>query len=257
MMMRILDGKIALVTGGSTGIGQAIALTLAEAGADLAIHYHSNRQGAEACAVKVADLGRQSATLQANLIAVPEAQGLVEAAVQRFGRLDILANGVGLASLKNRVPAWTEAEWDQVVAATLKAVFFVSQQAAAHMMEQGWGRIINISSTITKLANAGMAPYVAAKGGVEALTVALAVELAPHGITVNAVQPSIVPVERNRARWEFYQEKVAPFIPAGRLCHPEDIASVVAHLASPSAEYITGQVLAVDGGWTSRPAYPL
>lgn len=255
--MGTLDGRSALVTGGSTDMGQAIALALAEAGADVAIHYHSNRPGAEACAAQVAALGRQGAVLQADLTVVPEAQGLVEAAVQHFGRLDILVNGVGLASLKNKVPAWTEQQWNQVVDATLKAVFFVSQQAAAHMLEQRWGRIISISSTITRLASGGMAPYVAAKGGVEALTVALAVELALHGITVNAVQPSIVPVERNRERWGFYREKVMPFIPAGRLCRPEDIASVVTHLASPSAEYITGQVLAVDGGWTSRPAYPL
>ena len=252
--MGTLDGKSALVTGGSTGIGQAIAL--AEAGADVAIHYQSNRQGAESCAAQIAAVGRQGAILQADLTAVPEAQGLVEAAAQRFGRLEILVNGVGLAALKNQVQDWTEEEWDQVVDATLKSVFFASQRAAALMMGQRWGRIINISSTITKLACGGMAPYVAAKGGVEALTVALAVELAPHGITVNAVQPSIVPVERNKARWEFYQEKVVPFIPTGRLCRPEDIASAVAHLASPGAEYITGQVLAVDGGWTSRPAHP-
>jgi NAD(P)-dependent dehydrogenase (short-subunit alcohol dehydrogenase family) len=255
MGMGTLDGKSALVTGGSTGIGQAIAL--AEAGADVAIHYHSSRQGAESCAAQIAAFGRQGAILQADLTAVPEAQGLVEAAAQRFGRLEILVNGVGLASLKNQVQDWTEEEWDQVVDATLKSVFFASQRAAALMMGQRWGRIINISSTITKLASGGMAPYVAAKGGVEALTVALAVELAPHGITVNAVQPSIVPLERNKARWEFYQEEVVPLIPTGRLCRPEDIASAVAHLASPGAEYITGQVLAVDGGWTSRPAHPL
>lgn len=255
--MDTLDGRIALVTGGSTDIGRAIALALAQAGADVAVQYKTNEAGARTCVAQIQALGRQSEAIQADLTQLRAIQAMVDATVARFGRLEILVNGVGLATLKNRLQDWTEDEWDQVVDATLKGVFFSSQRAAIQMIGGGWGRIINISSTITRLASERMAPYVAAKGGVEALTVAMAVELAPYGITVNAVQPTIVPVARNRSRWKFYQEKVVPFIPAGRLCRPEDVASAVTFLAAPQAEYVTGQILAVDGGWTSRPAYPL
>ena len=248
---------VALVTGGSSDIGQAISLSLAKAGADVAIQYRSNQAAAESCLGQIRTLGRKGHAIQANLTALADIRTMVTSTVERLGRLDILVNGVGLAGLKCRFQDWTAEKWDLIVGAILKGTFFASQYAAVYMVQQGSGRIINISSTITRQASEGMTPYVAAKGGVEAMTVALAVELAPHGITVNAVQPSIVPVMRNRERWQFYKQQVVPFIPAGRLCRPEDVASVVRFLASPEAGYVTGQIIAVDGGWSRRPAYPL
>jgi 3-oxoacyl-[acyl-carrier protein] reductase len=257
MGLGTLDQKVALVTGGSSDIGRAISLALAEAGADVVVNYYSNEEGARSCVAKIEALGRHGLAHQADTTKLAAIDAMVDATVARFGRLDILVNGVGIVTRKKKLADWTEADWDFIVDATLKGSFFTSQRAAKVMKEQKWGRIINISTTAAKLANELYAPYITAKGGVDAMTLALALELAPHGITVNAVRPPIVPVERNRSRWDFYQEQVVPFIPMGRLCRPEDIGAAVVLFASPEAEYITGQIIAVDGGWTSRPAYPL
>lgn len=255
--MGTLEDRVALVTGASTDIGRAISLALADAGADVVVNYHSNEEGARSCVAGIEALGRHGLAHQADVTEPAAIDAMVETTLDRFGRLDILVNGVGMATLKNRFQDWTAEEWDLVVGSTLKGAFFASQRAATVMIEQKWGRLINVGSTISRLATPGMAPYVAAKGGLDAMTLAMAVELAPHGITVNTVRPSIVPVERNRNRWDFYQEQVVPFIPMGRLCDPADIGAAVVFFASPESGYITGQFLTVDGGWTSRPAYPL
>lgn len=274
--MQELAGKVALVTGGATDIGRAICLSLAEAGAQVAINYCTNQAGAEAALraveitfaalVKTAGWREEPSgaapplpggmIYQADVSSPAATKAMIQAVVERLGRLDILVNGVGTVAPKKALWDWTEEDWNAIVGATLKGTFFCSQQAAEQMKERGWGRIIQITTTATLLANDYRTPYIAAKGGVEAMSRALAIELAPFGITVNMVAPPVVKVSRNRNRWDFYDEKLTPFIPMGRMAEPRDIGQAVALFASPKADFITGQILRVDGGWTSRPAYP-
>jgi NAD(P)-dependent dehydrogenase (short-subunit alcohol dehydrogenase family) len=255
--MMELEGKTALVTGGSTDIGRAACVSLAKSGANVVVNYFSNESGALDALTEIKNLGRRGLVYLADVTDVAATEAMVKATADQFGSLDILVNGVGTVAPKKTLFDWTESDWDYIVDATLKSVFFCSKQAAEVMSSKKWGRIINITTTAAYLANDFHIPYIAAKGGVESMSRALAIELAPLGITVNIVAPPIVPVERNRSRWKFYEEKVVPFIPMGRLASPQDIGDAVALFASPRANYITGQLLRVDGGWTSRPAYPV
>jgi len=246
-----LSGKRALVTGGSKGIGAGIALGLARAGADVAVNYHSDDTGAETIAAEIRTLGRNAVALGANVARVAECQRLVREAADALGGLDILVNNAGI-TLWEDFFATDEAHWDATLDTNLKGMFFCTQAAARIMRGQGWGRVVNISSGASKSAFKNATPYNASKGGVNMLTVGMAVELGPYGITVNAVAPGAILIERTSHELPDYAGTFAAATPLGRVGHPEDIAGAVLYYCSDAASYVTGQVFWVDGGLSLR-----
>ncbi len=246
-----LTGKRALVTGASKGIGAGIALGLAHDGADVAVNYHSDAAGAEAIAAEIRALGRNAAAIGANVAQVPECQRLVREAAEALGGLDILVNNAGI-TLWEDFFATDEAHWDATLDTNLKGMFFCTQAAARIMRDQKWGRVVNISSGASKSAFKNATPYNASKGGINMLTVGLAVELGPYGITVNAVAPGAILIERTSRELPDYAGTFAAATPLGRVGHPEDIAGAVLYYCSDAAAYVTGQVFWVDGGLSLR-----
>ncbi len=244
-----LTGKIALVTGSSSGIGKAIAIRLAREGCDVCVNYHSNQQGGEDTKQQIEQFGRRAIAVQANVGRAGEVRALVQRCITDLGGLDIMVNNAGI-SIPNSILDVTEAQWDLVIEVTLKGVFLGLQEAARHMVRRGSGRIITISSIHEDATMPGNAPYCAAKGGVRMLTRTAAVELAPYGITVNNVAPGAIATPINQ-KTLVDPDAVAALkveIPLGRLGDPEDVAGVVAFLASDEAAYVTGSTYVVDGG---------
>jgi len=245
-----LTGRVALVTGANAGIGQAIAVAFASAGADVAC---VGRTPAHESMELIAACGRRAAFVQADLSTAEPAERVVEDVVSKFGKIDILVNNAGIIRRADAVD-FTEADWDAVVDTNLKSLFFLSQAAGRHMIGRGWGRIINLASMLSFQGGVRVASYTAAKSGVAGLTKLLANEWATHGLTVNAIAPGYVATantsalradpERNRA--------ILGRIPAGRWGDPSDIAGAAVFLASDAASYVQGHVLAVDGGWLAR-----
>lgn len=242
-----LAGKRALVTGSSKGIGAGIALALARAGADVAVNYHSDKAGAEAVAAEIRTFGRTAATIGANVGQVAECQRLVEEAAAALGGLDILVNNAGITLWQDFFET-DEAHWDATLDTNLKSMFFCTQAAARIMRDQQWGRIVNMSSGASRSAFTNATPYNASKGGINMLTVGMAVELGPFGITVNAVGPGAILVERTSHELPDYAGTFATATPIGRVGLPEDIAGAVLYYCSDAASYVTGQVFWVDGG---------
>lgn len=245
-----LTGKRALVTGANTGIGQAIAVALAEAGADIALAGRS--EPAETIAL-IAATGRKVVDLRVDLGSIAPVEGLVSAAAEALGGIDILVNNAGIIR-RNDLADFTEEDWDAVVDTNLKTLFFLSQAVARLMMAQGSGKIINIASLLSFQGGIRVPSYAAAKSGVAGLTRALANELAPAGVQVNAIAPGYIATNNTAALQadETRNRQILERIPTGRWGRPEDIAGAAVFLASPASDYVTGHVLAVDGGWLAR-----
>jgi glucose 1-dehydrogenase len=246
----LLENKVAIVTGGDSGIGRAIVLALAAEGAAVTINYNRNQVAAEEVRGLVETSGGKALVAQANVGVVAEVQRLVEETVRKFGRIDIMVNNAGLETRTSLLDT-SEHDFDLVLAVNLKGAFFGTQAAAKQMIAQGGGgRIINISSTHEDWPMPGNTPYCCAKGGVRMLTRTAGVELAPHGITVVGVGPGAVATPINKQTLESPEQKAAleKSIPLGRIASPDDIAGLVAWLASDKASYVTATTYFIDGG---------
>jgi 3-oxoacyl-[acyl-carrier protein] reductase len=247
MMSKPLSGKTALVTGASRGIGRSIALALAEAGANVAVNYAGSEAAATEVAEQIRAKGVEAITVQANVGRADEADQLIKDVIGAWGKIDILVNNAGITR-DNLIMRMKEEEFDQVIETNLKGVFNCLKSATRPMMKQRSGRIINISSVVGVLGNAGQANYVAAKAGVIGLTKSSARELASRGITVNCVAPGFIDTEMTQVLADDLRDNMLSGIPLARLGRPEEIADVVLFLASDASSYMTGQTLHVDGG---------
>ena len=245
-----LEGKKALVTGSSSGIGEAIALRFAREGADVAVHYHHGGDEARRVVAEIEKMGRKSVALGANVGVAAEAEGLVNSAIEALGHLDILVNNAGVEVREPFLEA-TEQHYDLVLGVNLKGAFFAAQAAARHMVERGeGGRIVNVSSIHEDVAFLDYTTYAASKGGMRMFTRTVCQELAPHGITVNDVAPGAVatPINKRTLGDGALLHELQDVIPAGRLGDPDEVASVAVFLASDEAAYVTGSTYYVDGG---------
>jgi len=242
-----LKGKVAIVTGGNSGIGMAIVLELANQGANIVIDYVAHPEAEQELEAQLHALGERAIGVKADVSQYSELQKLFAAAVNEFGRVDILVNNAGLTrdGLAMRM---SEEDWDVVLDTNLKGAFNFMQGVMRPMIKQRSGRIVNISSVAGLMGNAGQANYAASKAGLIGLTKSLARELASRGITVNAVAPGFITTDMTSGLPENLKTAVVQQIPLGRFGEPEDIAAAVAFLAGPEAKYITGQTLTVDGG---------
>jgi 3-oxoacyl-[acyl-carrier protein] reductase len=243
----MVTGKIALVTGASRGIGKAIALELAHHGAHVVVNYAGSEQAAQDVVDLIASRGGRSFKFQANVSSYLEVEAMVKATIDTFGSLDILVNNAGITR-DNLIMRMKEEEFDDVIAINLKGVFNCIKAVTRPMMKQRSGRIINISSVVGVLGNAGQANYVAAKAGVIGLTKSTARELASRSITVNAVAPGFIETDMTQALTEEMREQLRKQIPLDRLGQPSDVAKAVLFLASDDASYMTGQTIHIDGG---------
>jgi len=242
----MLSGKVALVTGAGRGIGLAIALRLAEYGADVIVS-DIDADTAKTAAAEIEKLGRKAMAIPGNVAKFEDCQNIINAAAEAFGHIDILVNNAGITR-DNLIMRMTEEEWDSVIAVNLKSVFNCSKVISRLMMKQRSGKIINISSVVGMMGNPGQANYSASKAGVIGLTKTLAKELASRGITVNAVAPGFIRTKMTEFLKDDAREALIKMIPLTRLGEPQDVANAVLFLSSPLADYITGQVLPVDGG---------
>ena len=245
--MMKFEGKTAVVTGGSRGIGRAVCLELAEGGANVVLCYAGNEAAAQETAQAVEALGAKALAVRCDVSDAVQVDALVKSAVEAFGRIDILVNNAGITR-DNLLMRMSEADFDAVVSANLKGAFLCMKAASRLMLKQRYGRIVNLSSVVGLRGNAGQVNYAASKAGVIGMTKSLAKELASRGVTVNAVAPGFIETDMTAALSEAARSAAQGSIPMGRLGGPEDVARAVGFLASDDAAYVTGQVLAVDGG---------
>lgn len=242
-----LQNKIALVTGGSRGIGAAISKELAKEGAKVVLTYHSNPDKAQSVLDEIKDFGGDGRIFKADASSFENAQKTIDFVLQEFGSLHILVNNAGITK-DNLILRMSEQDWDEVINTNLKSVFNYSKAAVKQMMSQREGKIINISSVVGIMGNVGQANYVAAKAGVIGLTKSLAREFASRNINVNAIAPGYIETDMTNKLTETQRQAILNLIPLKRIGKPEDIAKMVVFLASDDANYITGQVFCVDGG---------
>ena len=245
-----LTGKVAVVTGANTGIGQGIALALAAAGADVAA---VGRTPAEETVAKVRSMGRRAEIVSADLSTIEPVGRVVGEAVEKLGKIDILVNNAGIIRRNDSID-FTEEDWDAVVDTNLKSVFFLCQAAARKMIPQGSGKIINIASMLTFQGGIRVPSYTASKSGIGGLTKLLANEWAVKGINVNAIAPGYIATNNTTALRadEERNKSILDRIPAGRWGASEDMGGAAVFLASAASDYVQGHILAVDGGWLAR-----
>ncbi len=243
----MLDGKIAVVTGASRGIGRAIALELASRGAFVVVNYNGSKDRAEEVKKEIEAAGGKAEVYQCNVSDFEKCQAFIQDVIKTYGRLDILVNNAGITR-DGLLMKMSEEDFDKVIETNLKGTFNTIRFASRQMLKQRSGRIINMSSVVGIAGNAGQANYASSKAGVIGLTKAVARELASRGITVNAIAPGFIETEMTAVLSDAVKEASVAQIPLGRFGKPEDIAKTAAFLASDDAGYITGQVIQVDGG---------
>jgi glucose 1-dehydrogenase len=246
----LLDNKVAIVTGGDSGIGHAISVGLARQGAAVTINYHRNQVAAEATLQEITQAGAKGQIIQGDVASVADIQNLVDATVRAFGRLDVMINNAGMETRTSLLDT-TEQQFDQVMAVDLKSAFFGTQIAARQMIQQGGGgHIINISSVHEDWPMPGNIAYCLAKGGMRMLTRTAGVELAPHGVFVVSVGPGAVntPIDAATLADPALKARLNASIPLGRVAQPSEIANLVVWLASDQASYTTGVTYFIDGG---------
>ena len=245
-----LENKVAVVTGSSLGIGRAIAVAFGREGASVAVNYRSHPEEGEQAVQEIEKAGGQAISVQADVSKPEEVKGLIQKSVQEFGRLDIMVNNAGIEQKFPFLETPLEA-WEKVISVNLTGVWIGCQEAARQMVSQGdGGRIINVSSVHEDLPMPTNSPYCAAKGGLRMLMRTIAVELAPHSVTVNNIAPGAVqtPINRNLDEHPEQRQELLSEIPLGRIGQPEEIASLAVYLASDASSYSTGSTFVVDGG---------
>jgi 3-oxoacyl-[acyl-carrier protein] reductase len=247
--MKRLDGRAALVTGASRGIGAAVAQRLASEGAVVAVNYAGNAQAAADVVAAIVGAGGTAEAFQADVSDAQACQALVETVHERFGRLDILVNNAGITR-DGLLVRMSDDDWDAVISTDLSSAFYLSRAAGKIMMKARAGSIVNMSSVVGMVGNAGQANYAAAKAGLIGMTKSIARELASRGVRANAVAPGFISTDMTDALPDAAKAALSGTIALGRLGTPDDVAACVAFLACDDASYITGQVIAVDGGMT-------
>lgn len=246
-MEKSLAGKSALVTGASRGIGRAIALKLSSLGAKIAINFAGNLAKAQEVKDAIESSGGEAILVQGNVADFETVQSIVKNVTEKFGTIDILVNNAGITR-DNLLIKMSETDFDDVIATNLKGVFNCTKSVARLMMKQHAGRIVNLSSVVGLIGNAGQANYAAAKAGIIGFTKSAAKELASRNITVNAIAPGFIATDMTDVLSDKAKEELLKGIPAGRIGAAEDVANLAAFLVSDEAAYITGQVISVDGG---------